>query len=146
MPLEMQGFDDLENDLTNMAAALEFGPGVDRALQAGAKPIEEQMLHNASTDPRSSPARSTIPSIPARSSAVNVPWARHITIGVHQPRRAGVTRTTIPPMWSMATAVRPLRPRIPIVRPAYRHPFAEDAYDDDPRAACRRLAKMNPHN
>ena len=52
MPLEMQGFDDLENDLTNMAAALEFGPGVDRALQAGAKPIEEQMLHNASTDPK----------------------------------------------------------------------------------------------
>ena len=45
----MQGFDDLENDLTNMAAALEFGSGVDRALQAGAKPIEEQMLHNAST-------------------------------------------------------------------------------------------------
>ena len=34
MPLEMQGFDDLENDLTNMAAALELGPGVDRALQA----------------------------------------------------------------------------------------------------------------
>ena len=52
MPLEMQGFDDLENDLTNMAAALEFGSGVDRALQAGAKPIEEQMLHNASTDPK----------------------------------------------------------------------------------------------
>ena len=50
--MEMQGFDDLENDLTNMAAALEFGSGVDRALLAGAKPIEEQMLHNASTDPK----------------------------------------------------------------------------------------------
>src|SRR5699024_8842133 len=52
LPLETQGFGDLENDLTNMAAALEFGSGVDRALQAGAKPIEEQMLHNASTDPK----------------------------------------------------------------------------------------------
>ena len=52
MPLETQGFGDLENDLTNMAAALEFGSGVDRALLAGAKPLEEQMLHNASTDPK----------------------------------------------------------------------------------------------
>lgn len=52
MPMKLQGFDDLENDLTNMAAEIEFGPGVNRALKAGAVPIEEQMLHNASTDPK----------------------------------------------------------------------------------------------
>ena len=52
MPMKLQGFDDLENDLTNMAAEIEFGPGVNRALKAGAIPIEEQMLHNASTDPK----------------------------------------------------------------------------------------------
>ena len=52
MPMKLQGFDDLEHDLTNMAAEIEFGPGVNRALKAGAVPIEEQMLHNASTDPK----------------------------------------------------------------------------------------------
>ena len=52
MPMELQGFDNLKDDLTNMASNLEFGQGVNRALQEGAKPIEEQMLHNASTDPK----------------------------------------------------------------------------------------------
>ena len=44
--------DDLQNDMVNMAYALDQGPGVNRALKAGAVPIEEQMLHNASTDPK----------------------------------------------------------------------------------------------
>lgn len=52
MPMELQGFGDLENDLTHMAAQLEFGSGVNRALEAGAAPIEQQMLANASNDPR----------------------------------------------------------------------------------------------
>lgn len=52
MALETQGFDDLANDLTNMAAKLQFGSGVNRALRAGAVPIEQQMLHNASSDPK----------------------------------------------------------------------------------------------
>lgn len=51
MAIELRGFDDLKDDLINMAAHLEQGIGVNRALQAGAAPIEEQMLHNASTDP-----------------------------------------------------------------------------------------------
>ena len=41
MPMELQGFDNLKDDLTNMASNLEFGAGVNRALQEGAKPIEE---------------------------------------------------------------------------------------------------------
>ena len=52
MPMELQGFDNLKDDLTNVASNLEFGTGVNRALQEGAKPIEEQMLHNASSDPQ----------------------------------------------------------------------------------------------
>jgi len=52
MPIELRGFDDLSDDLVNMAFALEDGPGVKRALEAGAMPIEEQMLRNASSDPR----------------------------------------------------------------------------------------------
>ena len=50
--IELRGFDDLQNDMVNMAYALDQGPGVSRALKAGAVPIEEQMLSNASTDPK----------------------------------------------------------------------------------------------
>ena len=52
MAIELRGFDDLQNDMVNMAYALDQGPGVSRALKAGAVPIEEQMLHNASSDPQ----------------------------------------------------------------------------------------------
>ena len=52
MPMELQGFDDLRDDLTNMASNLEFGQGVNRALQEGAKPIEEQMLQGFSPEER----------------------------------------------------------------------------------------------
>ena len=52
MPMELQGFDNLKDDLTNMASNLEFGAGVNRALQEGAKPIEDQMLHNAASNPQ----------------------------------------------------------------------------------------------
>ena len=52
MAIELRGFDDLQNDMVNMAYALDQGAGVNRALKAGAVPIEEQMLHNASTDPK----------------------------------------------------------------------------------------------
>ena len=33
MPMELQVFDNLKDDLTNMASNLEFGTGVNRALQ-----------------------------------------------------------------------------------------------------------------
>ena len=52
MPMELQGFDNLKDDLTNMASNLEFGAGVNRALQEGAKPIEEQMLRGFSPEER----------------------------------------------------------------------------------------------
>lgn len=52
MGIELRGFDDLKDDMIAMAAALENGLGVNKALKAGAVPIEEQMLHNASTDPK----------------------------------------------------------------------------------------------
>lgn len=52
MAIELRGFDDLQNDIVNMAYALNQGPGMNRALKAGAVPNEEQMLHNGSTDPK----------------------------------------------------------------------------------------------
>ena len=59
MAIELRGFDDLKDDLVNMAYALDQGPGVNRALKAGAVPIEQQMLHNAS-NPSSTPTRSRL--------------------------------------------------------------------------------------
>ena len=52
MALDLQGFSELQSDLTAMAMSLENGSGVDRALQAGAAPIEQQILANASSDPK----------------------------------------------------------------------------------------------
>ncbi len=53
MPLEIRGLDDLSNDLSAMAAALsDDGPVINKALKAGAVPIEEQMKMNASSDPK----------------------------------------------------------------------------------------------
>ena len=33
MAIELRGFDDLQNDMVNMAYALDQGPGVNRALK-----------------------------------------------------------------------------------------------------------------
>ncbi len=51
MAVELIGFDELRNDLVQMAQRLDNGPGVGRALKAGAEPIEQQMKANASSDP-----------------------------------------------------------------------------------------------
>ena len=86
MAIELQGFDDLKNDLTNMAYALDQGPGVNRALKAGAVPIEQQMLHNASTDPKiiTDALHSSIHtgSVKKRRSS-----GKMITIGVHHSEK-----------------------------------------------------------
>ena len=52
MAVELTGFSELIADLAGMAADLNNGPGVDRALLAGAVPVEQQMLANASSDPK----------------------------------------------------------------------------------------------
>ena len=52
MAVEISGFTELISDLSGMAASLESGSGVNRALEAGAAPIEAQMRANASSDPK----------------------------------------------------------------------------------------------
>lgn len=82
LAIELRGFDDLRDDLINMAAALDQGPGVNRALQAGAVPIEEQMLHNASTDPKII-SGDLHGSIKTGSVKKKRNGGKRITIGVH---------------------------------------------------------------
>ena len=82
MAIELRGFDDLQNDMVNMAYQLDQGPGVNRALKAGAVPIEEQMLHNASTDPKI--ITDTLhSSIHTGSVKQKRGGGKQITIGVH---------------------------------------------------------------
>ena len=82
MAIELRGFDDLKDDLINMAAALDQGPGVNRALHAGAAPIEAQMLHNASSDPKII-SGDLHGSIQTSTVKKNRSGGKRITIGVH---------------------------------------------------------------
>ena len=82
MAIELRGFDDLRDDLINMAAALDQGPGVSRALQAGAAIIEDQMLHNASSDPKII-SGDLHGSIKTGSVKKKSGGGKRITIGVH---------------------------------------------------------------
>ena len=112
MPMELQGFDNLRDDLTNMASNLEFGQGVNRALQEGAKPIEEQMLHNAASDPKiiTGALHGSIRTHNVRKSRSG---GKYITIGVKHSERA----RTMPTRSSTAMAAPVLRQPIPLCAP-----------------------------
>jgi len=115
MPMNLQGFDDLENDLTNMAAEIEFGSGVNRALRAGAVPIEEQMLHNASTDPKIITGE-LYGSIKTGKVKKRREGGKAITIGVHHKDHA-------------AYFANPLEHGHGGPAPAPAHPFVRPAFD-----------------
>ena len=99
MAIELRGFDDLKDDLNNMAYALDQGPGVNRALKAGAVPIEQQMLHNASIDPKiiTDTLHSSIHTGSVKKSAV----AGNRSPSVSTTR--SMARIT-PTLWSLGTA------------------------------------------
>jgi HK97 gp10 family phage protein len=121
--MELQGFDNLRDDLTNMAANLEFGTGVNRALKEGAQPIEAQMKHNASTDPKiiTGDLHSSIHTgkIKKRSAG-----GKAITIGVHRQERGAYYST---PLEYGHGGPAPA-PAHPFVRPAF-DTKAEEAYN-----------------
>lgn len=52
MGVDVDGFDDLRNDMLAMATALDYGESVARALKEAAVLVAEQMKRNATTDPR----------------------------------------------------------------------------------------------
>lgn len=115
MPMELQGFGDLENDLTNMASAMEFGSGVNRALEAGAAPIEQQMLRNASSNPKiiTGALHESIHTgtVKKRSSG-----GKGITIGVHHGEKG-------------AYYANPVEHGHGGPAPAPAHPFIRPAFD-----------------
>ena len=123
MPLETQGFGDLKNDLTNMAAEMEFGSGVNRALQAGAKPIEEQMLHNASTNPKiiTDALHSSIHTGSVKKRRMG---GKGVTVGVHRKEKSAFYATPV----EYGHGGPAPAPAHPFVRPAF-DTRVEEAYD-----------------
>ena len=115
MGIELRGFDDLRNDMVTMAYALDQGPGVDRALKAGAVPIEEQMLQNASTDPKiiTDTLHSSIHTGKVRRKSDG---GKRITIGVHHSEKG-------------AFYANPVEHGHGGPAPAPAHPFVRPAFD-----------------
>ena len=120
--MELQGFGDLKNDLTNMAAEMEFGSGVNRALQAGAKPIEEQMLRNASSNPKiiTDALHSSIHTGSVKKRRMG---GKGVTIGVHRKEKGAFYATPV----EYGHGGPAPAPAHPFVRPAF-DAKVEEAY------------------
>ena len=123
MSMELQGFGNLKNDLTNMAAEMEFGSGVNRALQAGAKPIEEQMLRNASSNPKiiTDALHSSIHTGSVKKRRMG---GKGVTIGVHRKEKGAFYATPV----EYGHGGPAPAPAHPFVRPAF-DTRVEEAYD-----------------
>lgn len=115
MPLELQGAGDLRDDLTNMAANLEFGAGVNRALEAGAAPIEQQMLANAASNPQiiTGALHGSIHTGKVKKRRMG---GKGITIGVHHAEKG-------------AYYANPVEEGHGGPAPAPAHPFVRPAFD-----------------
>ena len=134
MPIELRGFDDLQDDMVNMAAALDQGPGVNRALEAGAAPIEEQMLHNASTDPKiiTGDLHGSIHTGKVTSRR----GGKQITIGVHYKERGAYYANPV----EFGHGGPAPAPAHPFVRPAF-DTRADEAYSEIKRVLREELTK-----
>lgn len=135
MAVELRGFDDLQDDLITMAAHLEHGPGVNRALQAGAIPIEEQMLHNASTDPAIITG-DLLSSIRTGGVRKRSDGGKRITIGVHHKDKG-------------AYYANPVEFGHGGPAPAPAHPFVRPAFDtraDDAFGEMKRVLREEINN
>ena len=134
MAVEMEGFKELENDLRAMAAAMNNGPGVDRALKAGAVPIEEQMLANASSDPKiiSGALHGSIRTGKVRNKGTG----KQITIGVSHKEQSAFYSN---PVEFGHGGPAPAPPH-PFVRPAF-DARADDAYSEIRRVLAEELQR-----
>ena len=130
MPLEIRGFDELSNDLSAMAAALsDDGPVINKALKAGAVPIEEQMKMNASSDPKiiTGDLYSSIRTHGVKHKKGGS--GKHITIGVKHSERGAY--------YSNAVEYGHGGPA-----PAPPHPFVRPAFDVRYPDACEEMKRV----
>jgi HK97 gp10 family phage protein len=133
--IELRGFDDLQDDMVNMAAALENGTGVSRALRAGAVPIEDQMLHNASTDPKII-TKALHDSIRTGRVGAKRGGGKQITIGVHYKEMGAYYANPV----EFGHGGPAPAPAHPFVRPAF-DVRSGDAYEEIKRVLREELNK-----
>lgn len=134
MAVELSGFDELQGDLQALAAALDNGPSVDRALKAGAEPIEQQMLANASSDPQiiTGALHGSIHTSNVKSRG----GGKQVTIGVHVKEQSAYYSN---PVEFGHGGPAPAPPHS-FVRPAF-DARAEDAYGEIRRVLRDELQK-----
>ena len=129
MAVELTGFSELITDLAGMAADLNNGPGVDRALLAGAVPVEQQMLANASSDPKI--ITGALYNSIHTSNVKSRRGGKHVTIGVHVKEQSAYYSN---PVEFGHGGPAPAPPH-PFVRPAF------DARADEAYGEIRRVLK-----
>lgn len=92
MSIELKGFYDLENDLVTMAHMVD-STAVDAALNAGAKPILEEMQHQAQIDPKIRTGnlyKSLKKSRVTRGRTRRGKGTKRVQIGAFEGRKAGL--------------------------------------------------------
>lgn len=136
MAIELRGFTDLRDDMLNMAAALDQGPGVNRALKAGAVPIEQQMLHNASTDPKQITG-DLHDSIRTGNVRKKADGGKKITIGVHYKDKSAYYANPV----EFGHGGPAPAPAHPFVRPAF-DTKSDEAYEEIKRVLRDELSKI----
>ena len=127
MPLETKGFDELSNDLDKMVAALsDDGAVINKALKAGAVPIEEQMKANASSDPKiiTGDLYSSIHTHDIKQKRGGS--GKHITIGVKHSEKCAFYANPVEYGHGGPT-------------PAPMHPFVRPAFDVRYPDACEEM-------
>ena len=137
MAIDLSGFSELIADLSGMAAELENGPGVDRALLAGAVPIEQQMLANASSDPKiiTGALHGSIHTSKVKGRRGG---GKRVTIGVHVKEQSAFYSN---PLEFGHGGPGPAPPH-PFVRPAF-DTRAEDAYGEIRRVLKDEITKRS---
>lgn len=137
--LELPDFDDLENDLTNMAAALDQGSDVvNRALEAGAVPIVEAMKRNTASNPKII-SGDLHGAIRAGSVKFGKKGRKLITIGVH--RKDWKHNEYYPAYVEFGHGGPAPAPAHPFARPAF-DAKKEEAYEIIKRALREELSRI----
>ena len=127
MSMQLNGTDDLKSDLASMANALgDDGATTVRILKRAAQPILDQMIRNASTDPR---PRSGNLRDALRIKKASKRRSARVTVGVHAAEGG-------------APYANPVEYGHGGPHPAPPHPFVRPAFDAKAEEAYEEMKKL----